>query len=77
MNKATSQRSDGWDGMGVGWAVTSTMIGGIAAWGLIGYLIDRLAGTPNVFSAIGMILGAVGAIYIVYLRYGKEHRAEG
>jgi hypothetical protein len=30
-----------------------------------------------VFSAIGMILGAVGAIYIVYLRHGKEHRDEG
>jgi len=77
MNDATPQRHDGWDGMGVGWSVTSTMIGGIAAWGLIGYLIDRLAGTPNVFSGIGMILGAVGAIYIVYLRYGKEHRDEG
>ena len=63
--------------MGVGWAVTSTMIGGIAAWGLIGYLIDLLAGTPNVFAAIGMILGAIGAIYIVYLRYGREHRDEG
>jgi ATP synthase protein I len=63
--------------MGVGWAVTSTMIGGIAAWGLIGYLLDRLVGTPNVFSAIGMVLGAVGAIYIVYQRYGKEPRVDG
>lgn len=74
---ADKQRSDAWSGMGTGWAVTSTMIGGVAVWGLIGHLIDRLAGTPNVFSAIGMILGAAGATYIVYLRYGKERRDEG
>lgn len=74
---AEDRRSDtAWAGMGTGWAVTSTMIAGILVWGGIGYLIDRLTGSPNVFFAIGMVLGAVGATYIVYLRYGKERRGD-
>ena len=48
------------------------MLAGPVVWGAIGYLIDRLAGTGKVFTAIGMIVGAVAAGYIVYLRYGKD-----
>jgi F0F1-type ATP synthase assembly protein I len=50
------------------------MVAGIAVWGGIGYLIDHLAGTPHVFAALGALLGASGSTYIVYLRYGREHR---
>ncbi|MBA3765317.1 MAG: hypothetical protein H0X05_07390, partial [Actinobacteria bacterium] len=39
------QRDDAWTGMGTGWAITSTMVGGIAAWGGIGFLADRWLGT--------------------------------
>jgi len=66
------RRSDAWSGMGIGWSITATMIGGIAAWGALGYLADRLVGTEDVFTAVGMLLGAGGAIYLVYLRYGKR-----
>jgi len=52
------------------------MVSGIAVWGGIGYLVDRLAGTSHVFTAIGVVLGSLGATYIVYLRYGKEHRGD-
>jgi hypothetical protein len=52
------------------------MIAGVAVWGGIGYLIDLAAGTPHVFAAAGGILGAAGATYIVYLRYGREDRAD-
>ena len=69
-------QGDAWQGMGVGWAVTGTMVSGIAVWGGIGYLVDRLAGTSHVFTAIGVVLGSLGATYIVYLRYGKEHRGD-
>jgi F0F1-type ATP synthase assembly protein I len=62
---------DAWSGMGTGWAITSTMIGGIAAWGGLGYLADRLAGTQHVFVPIGFLLGAAGAVYVVWLRYGR------
>jgi ATP synthase protein I len=57
--------------MGVGWSITSMLLGGMLAWGAVGYLVDRLVGTEHVFTGIGIVLGAVGGIYLVYLRYGK------
>jgi hypothetical protein len=58
--------------MGTGWTITSMILGGMLAWGGIGYGIDWLAGTPNIFTAIGFVLGGGGGIYLVYLRYGRE-----
>jgi hypothetical protein len=48
------------------------ILGGMLAWGGIGYGIDWLAGTPRIFTAIGFVLGGGGGIYLVYLRYGRE-----
>jgi hypothetical protein len=67
----SDRRDDAWAGMAVGWAVTGTMVGGIAAWGGIGYVADRLLGTPKVFTTIGFVVGAVGAVIVVWLRYGR------
>lgn len=67
----SDRRDDAWAGMAVGWAVTGTMVGGIAAWGGIGYVADRLLGTPKVFTTIGIVVGAVGAVIVVWLRYGR------
>jgi F0F1-type ATP synthase assembly protein I len=61
-----------WGGMSTGWAISGTLLSGILAWGGIGYLIDWLAGTPKVFTAVGMVVGAVSAIYLVYITYGRE-----
>lgn len=58
---ARQQRNDAWGGMGTGWSITSTMIGGIAAWGGLGYLADRWIGTDGIFFAVGAVLGAAGA----------------
>lgn len=64
--------------MGVGWSITATMVGGIALWGSLGYLADRLLGiTPRILTAVGILLGAAGAIYLVYLRYGKGDGSGG
>jgi len=63
--------------MGTGWAITSTMIGGIVVCGAIGYLVDLLVGTERVFTAVGIVLGAVAASYLVYLRWGKERGDDG
>ena len=68
---AGPQRNDAWSGLGVGWAITSTLLGGMLAWGAVGYLADRLIGTPHVFTAVGFVLGAAGGIYLVYLKYGR------
>jgi ATP synthase protein I len=69
---ARQQRDDAWSGVGTGWSVTTTMIGGVAAWGGIGFLLDRLLGTSGVFFAIGVVLGAAAATYLVWLRYGRD-----
>lgn len=67
---------DAWSGMGTGWSITSTMIGGIATIGGLGFLADRLLGTENVFTGIGFVLGAAGGSYAIWLRYGKEERGD-
>ncbi len=62
-----------WAGASDGLAITATLLSALLVWGGVGFLIDWLAGTPKVFTAIGMILGAVLGIYLIYVRYGKEH----
>lgn len=57
--------------MGTGWAITSTMVAGMLAWGGIGYLVDRLVWSQFVFTALGVVLGAAAGTYIVYLRFGR------
>lgn len=74
---AGSRPDDPWTGLGIGWAITATLVAGMAVCGGIGYLIDRLAGTSRVFTGVGVVLGAAAGIYIVYLRYGREPRDEG
>jgi F0F1-type ATP synthase assembly protein I len=74
---AQERRDEGWSGMGTGWAITSTMIGGIATLGLVGYLIDRLLGTEHVFVAIGFVAGAAAGVYSIWLRYGRGEGGEG
>ena len=64
-------RSDAWSGMGVGWAITSTLIAGMLVMGALGYLVDALFGTEHVFTGIGFVLGAALGVYAVYLRYGR------
>jgi F0F1-type ATP synthase assembly protein I len=65
------RKSEAWSGMGIGWAITSTLIGGIVTVGGLGYLLDRVLGTGTVFTTIGIVLGAASGIYIVYLRWGR------
>jgi ATP synthase protein I len=65
------RKSEAWSGMGIGWAITSTLVAGMVTIGGLGYLLDRVLGTGTVFTAIGFVLGAASGIYIVYLRYGR------
>ena len=75
---AGSGRDGAWAGMGIGWAVTATLVGGILVWGSLGYLADRLLGIePRILTAVGIVLGAAGAIYLVYLRFGKGEGNHG
>ena len=65
------RRSDAWSGMGVGWAITATLVAGMLVLGGLGYVLDRVLGTGAALTAVGIVVGAGFGIYIVYLRYGR------
>ena len=51
-----------------------TMLAGLLVWGGIGFLVDRLAGTHHVFLGMGLVVGAIGGVYLVVMRYGRERK---
>lgn len=65
------RRDDAWSGVGVGWAITSTLVAGMLVLGGLGYLLDRAFGTDAALTAVGIVVGAAFGIYIVYLRFGR------
>jgi ATP synthase protein I len=65
------RRQDAWSGVGIGWAIISTLIAGMLVLGGLGYLLDRVLGTGAVLTAVGIVTGAGFGIYIVYLRFGR------
>ena len=56
-------------GADTGWAVTGTLISGMAVWGGAGWLLDRWLDI-TVFFPVGIILGMAVAIYLVVARFG-------
>ena len=64
---------DMWGGMSTGVTISAYLLSALLVWGGVGWLIDVLANTGKVFTAIGMIVGAAAGTYLVYLRYGKPH----
>lgn len=62
-------------GSELGWASTSTMLGGLIVWGGLGWLLDHWWGT-SFATPIGAILGLALGVYAVVARYGKVPEAE-
>ena len=56
---------------GDAWTVIAYLLSGLMLWGGAGLLLDRWLGT-SFLVLIGMLVGGVGAIYLVYIRYGKS-----
>ncbi|OMQ16156.1 hypothetical protein A7K94_0204490 [Modestobacter sp. VKM Ac-2676] len=56
-------------GADMGWAVTGTMMSGMAVWGGAGWLLDRWLETIF-FLPVGVLLGVTVAIYVVVKKYG-------
>jgi ATP synthase protein I len=54
-----------------GWTVVGYLLSGIIVWGGIGWLIDRWLHLSGIPIAIGTILGAGLATYIVLKRFGS------
>jgi ATP synthase protein I len=54
-----------------GWAYLSYMIGGMALYGFLGWLIGRWTGLPVLFP-IGMLVGLASAIALVIFRVTRS-----
>jgi|KBSMisStaDraftv2_1062788.scaffolds.fasta_scaffold574899_2 ATP synthase protein I len=59
-------------GANQGWAAVSYLIGGIAVWGFIGWLVDRWLHTGGIATAIGAVLGAAGGVYLIVRRTAPD-----
>jgi len=64
-------------GANVGWTALSYLIGGMAVWGFIGWLIDRWVHTGGVITGIGIVIGCAGGIYLVVQRLGAPPPGPG
>jgi hypothetical protein len=72
--RSGSPRTDGWEGVGIAWAIISTLLASLLVVGGLGYVGDRLFDTGKVLTGVGFVLGAAVGCYIVYLQYGKGER---
>ena len=52
------------------WGALSLIISGIALYGGVGALVGWWVGSPLPI-VIGMVLGMAGAMYLVWVRYGR------
>ena len=68
----TNGPDSGWLGYGQAWSIIGTLIAGLAVWGAIGFGIDRLAGFHALFLPIGLVVGAIGGVWLVVVKYGKQ-----
>jgi len=57
-------------GLNIGWTVFSYLLSGMAAYGLIGWLIGRAVGVSMLFP-IGMLVGLAISLGFVIWRYGR------
>jgi ATP synthase protein I len=55
----------------VAWSVPSYLLSGMVIWGGIGWLLSRWTGQAWLV-AVGLIIGVVLAVYLVYVKYGRH-----
>lgn len=67
-----SDRGEAWREANRAWGVIGTLLSGILVWGGVGLLLDSWLDLHYLFLPIGMLVGVGTAIYIVYLRYGRD-----
>lgn len=52
------------------WMVLGYLIAGIGVWGFVGWLVDRWLGLGGYPTAVGVLVGAAGGIYLIIRRSG-------
>ena len=63
-------------GLNIGWTVFSYLLSGMAAYGLIGWLVGRAVHIQMLFP-IGMLVGIAISLGFVIWRYGRNAGADG
>ena len=53
------------------WSIFGYLLSGLVFWGGIGYGLDTWL-DKGIFTLIGLLVGISGAIYLVWLRFGRE-----
>ncbi|MDE3724784.1 MULTISPECIES: hypothetical protein [Nocardiopsis] len=53
-------------------ALISYLLGGLAFWGAVGWAVDRALGFSGLFLPIGLGVGLVGSIYLIYAQYVRS-----
>jgi ATP synthase protein I len=53
------------------WSIFGYLLSGLIFWGGIGYGLDKWL-DKGIFTLIGLLVGISGAIYLVWLRFGRE-----
>ena len=55
----------------LGLTALSYLISGVAVWGFLGWLADRWAHTDGILTAIGIVIGGAGGVFLVVRRMGS------
>lgn len=53
------------------WSIFGYLVSGLLFWGGIGWAADHFFGTTYLV-LIGLLVGMGGALYLVWLRFGRE-----
>lgn len=53
------------------WSIFGYLLSGLIFWGGVGFGLDHWLG-KGYFTLIGLLVGISGAIYLVWLRFGRE-----
>lgn len=68
--KKIRPEDDGQDFANAAWSIPSYLLSGMILYGGGGWLLSQWTGVVA-FTPIGLILGVVLAVYLVYRRYGR------
>jgi hypothetical protein len=74
LSRRTAEAEGRAQGLNVGWTVFSYLLAGMAAYGIIGWLVGRAVHVSVLFP-IGMLVGLAISIGFVIYRYGKQGAA--
>ena len=58
------------------WSITGYLLAGMVFYGGLGWLVDRWAGTTNVFAPIGVVFGLAAGLYLTFQQLSVPERQE-